>query len=505
MSSLLFVAFSLSLAATMSSPPTRPSLSLSSNRPLSAFYDDVAPWLDENAWSRRLTPVYTADTPRQMALFGPREWEVGVLPSTMEEVAHSQFLSLLLLLQGQGKLPTQHGEYTLTAEAIPAYDESTGCWTWALPRYALAAPSPSVWDSMSFVNVPLNDADSLSAHGYSSPLRPSLPPPVLQCLAGFPYTLRPWVPFEEAYIFDPAYRLPGLYDQPLFGYCLWTQETPPSGDTTDLFVWKRGWRRMNESAITREEVRLWNSVHSAPDRIVCRLLPPPSLFDVTPQTFLVPIRYAIFHDGRNVSLLSIEWPNTFSFVDYPQDPAVISSPLTCSQRLIDHWDDTFDAQWLDYVSQVSGAVNASYPISGKSVHFTHKSSGDFDNHLEDVREWLEEMYTSWGISTYRLDVSNYQHIPDADVIAVIPPFGKKDSTVTRGGTIDELFQRSNDGPHSPVILFDHYDTAYAEDIFQQNVKRPSPPFSFSISLFCFDALLAEYRALGIACVCPRSR
>jgi len=138
------------------------------------------------------------------------------------------------------------------------------------------------------------------------------------------------------------------------------------------------------------------------------------------------------------------WPSGLVFVppniDPPQTGACSSSPSSAIQFPAD-----FDTRWGNDIM-----------ILSNTFVFDHKSQGDTQNKLELVRRYLEQRYAGLGVQTFRVDATNYNFLPitGSNVIAVIPGL---DPTL------------------SPVLLCDHYDTAFAEDIYDETGQRVSVP------------------------------
>jgi hypothetical protein len=120
---------------------------------------------------------------------------------------------------------------------------------------------------------------------------------------------------------------------------------------------------------------------------------------------------------------------------------------------IKKWPENFVEAYKNDVLALDGEIPAVFPISKRRVKFTSKSCADRDNQLLDLVAYLEERYKTLGIRTVRQDFV-WRGIPQANLIAVIP---------------------GSDPGARPVVMADHIDTAYCEDIYEDTGKRVSAP------------------------------
>ena len=132
----------------------------------------------------------------------------------------------------------------------------------------------------------------------------------------------------------------------------------------------------------------------------------------------------------------IVWP---AFVSFQTPHQLPSSPL-CKQEFPVNYPSDFEKMFVDNI--------------GKLTNFSHKNSGDFENQLEEVRAFLKDTYKNLGLETFSINASTYLGIEDYVVVAVIP---------------------GSDPTLLPLLLCDHYDTAYAEDTFSKTGERVSTP------------------------------
>lgn len=103
---------------------------------------------------------------------------------------------------------------------------------------------------------------------------------------------------------------------------------------------------------------------------------------------------------------------------------------------------------------LSGEQEAHFDITKRVMRLERKNSADPANQLEQLIEFLEERYQLLNIVNYR-QTFMWRNITQYNLIAVLP----------------KNKQCGSDG--RPIILADHIDTAFCEDIFEQSGKRVS--------------------------------
>lgn len=115
---------------------------------------------------------------------------------------------------------------------------------------------------------------------------------------------------------------------------------------------------------------------------------------------------------------------------------------------------------------LDGEKEATFPVSGKRMYFQRKSSADpgfplkfislIDTQLMSMVAYFEERYAVLGIRTERLEFA-WRNITQAVLIAKINPSG----------------ENCSGAPTDPILMLDHYDTAFCEDIFNETGRRVS--------------------------------
>ncbi len=246
-----------------------------------------------------------------------------------------------------------------------------------------------------------------------------------------PLLLDPAKKRDFAMIFDDALKLKELYDKPLFGDCIWTD---PVRDDAVMNAWlplkdREGFGNKLAGRLVRGE--------SAP---ACRVLPQPARLNGRPATFLL-----------TVDSSGVKWPGEIRW-----KPAHTALPRTAgAASRISAWPHDFTAAYRKDILALDGEQEALLPLSGRKVRFTRKNSVDPHNQLIDVVRFLEERYRQLGIKTRRQEFT-WRGIPQANLIAILPGTGK-------------------DASRQPVLMADHIDTAFCEDIYDKNGQRVSAP------------------------------
>ncbi len=217
---------------------------------------------------------------------------------------------------------------------------------------------------------------------------------------------------DFAAIFDSAAELPDLYAQPSFGNCVWINA---SGAV------QAAWLDPEDGPL----VERWRR-HAPAAGLTCVVMPQPSRFGAAAETYVARL-------GPGGARLQLPAFVAFSPpLEPPSEPAC--------KRVEVAFEESFESQWVGDI--------------GVLARFTHKNSGDPSNRLAAMRGYLRSRYATLNISTFSVNASTYLGIADWVVVAVLP---------------------GSDPSLPPLLLCDHYDTAYAEDIFNRNASRVSTP------------------------------
>lgn len=254
------------------------------------------------------------------------------------------------------------------------------------------------------------------------------PDPQLNRWPVLPVALDPAKKADFSLIFDDAFILPSLYAKPLFGDCIWA-----TTDGIALDAWLAVEQR---EAFGREVAEDIKKVGSS---LICRVLPQPSRFNGKPVTFIIAL------EGDRVI-----WPKN---IQWKKEDIALPAGPPAQEAFVKSWPKDFSDKYKEDVLALSGEAEAVFPASKRKVVFKNKNSADRDSQLQDVVMYLEERYKELGIKTFRQDF-NWRGMKETNLVAVIP------------GT---------DPSARPVLLADHIDTAFSEDIFNNTAKRSASP------------------------------
>ncbi len=260
------------------------------------------------------------------------------------------------------------------------------------------------------------DATLLSGRQRGRPLEP---PPLL------PETLHPSLPAERAAIFDDVTQQPGLYDKPAFGDCAWTTA---SGSLVE--AWE---------PLDLREKRATAAAQAGPSATVCRRIPQPARLNGRSWTFEIQVQ----PDGR------VDFPGCLRFEPLPAIPLTEPRPA-----LVTQWPPGIEDGLRADVRVLSGEDETVLP-DGRPVRFTRRNAIDPLNQLEPLVDWLEARYKALGLQTRRQRFP-WHGVPQSNLVVVIP------------GTAKDAGSR-------PILLADHVDTAFCEDVYDRTWQRVSAP------------------------------
>jgi hypothetical protein len=370
---------------------------------LAALAADPSPWLHLEAESEQRPPLFLDATPREIAL-GPsgRAGAGPSMPVALRSLGDAQARAVRSAITGARFAETAA---IVELEAWPTMDDA-GRLTWVFARWRIAGAR---WRWL--------DASMIGAS-------PPEPAPVL------PAALDPGSPSDFSLIFDDFTALPGLYDKPAFGDCVWIREA----DGAPLEAWLPTAEMAERGARAREIPPNGGEARS------CLVLPQPARVDGRPATFVLRVG-----EGGTT------WPPEIAWLPAPDRPA----PAPASAPAIPAWPTEFGARFRSDVEILSGARDAVFPKSGRTVRFAAKNSADPKSQLDLLVDYLEERYAALGLETRRERFS-WRGIPQSNLIAIIP------------GTAPDASAR-------PILMADHVDTAYCEDAYGKTHERISAP------------------------------
>ena len=379
---------------------------------LAALAVDPAPWLHMEAYSEQRQPIYLGATPREMELgLAPVDQGRPLLPKFLKPLGWRQAIQVRDALLAAGK--AKPGD-AVEFEAWPVRDD-TGRLTWTFARYRAAGQAPWRW----------LDAALLAAPNDQLPDDAAIPPKL-------PAALDPADPKEFGLIFNDFTELEGLYDKPAFGDCVWTSrdEAAPLATMSDsrTAAWLPTERR---EALRRER--------KAPAAL-CRVTPPPARLNGKPTTWILKLSGA-----------TLTWPQDIGWKEnwelLPQKHQ--------AYNFVHSWPHDFTKKYKQDLLALDGERKARFPVSKRTVRFTAKSGADPNNQLGLFVAYLEERYKVLGLETRRQDFT-WRGLPQANLVAVIP------------GSLPRAQNR-------PVLMADHIDTAYCEDVYLSTRQRVAAP------------------------------
>ena len=249
--------------------------------------------------------------------------------------------------------------------------------------------------------------------------RPRDPPPLL------PETLHPSLPAERAAIFDDVTQQPGLYDKPAFGDCAWTTA---SGSLVE--AWE---------PLDLREKRAAAAAQAGSSAPVCRRIPQPARLNGRSWTFEIRVQ----PDER------VDFPGCIRF-----EPLATIPPPEPRPAVVMRWPSAIEDGLRADVRVLSGEDETVLP-DGRPVRFTRRNAIDPQNQLEPLVDWLEARYKALGLQTRRQRFP-WHGVPQSNLVAVIP------------GTAKDAASR-------PILLADHVDTAFCEDVYDRTWQRVSAP------------------------------
>jgi len=231
-------------------------------------------------------------------------------------------------------------------------------------------------------------------------------------------------------IFDDVLTLKELYDKPLFGECIWTD---PERDEAVIEAW------LLVKDMESRGKKLAQALERGEKTPLCRVLPLPARLNGRPTTFVLTV------DSKCVKCPDgTQWKAAHTSLPHSSvNPAPIRQ-----------WPSDYTAAYRRDVLALDGEHEVVFS-GGRTARFVRKNSVDPRNQLLDVVCYLEERYRQLGIRTRRQEFT-WRGIPQANLIAVIPGTGR-------------------DASRHPVVMADHIDTAFCDDVFEKTGQRVPAP------------------------------
>jgi Peptidase family M28 len=302
-------------------------------------------------------------------------------------------------------------EAAAEVEAWPVQDDG-GQLTWAIARVRSGPREAWRWLSDSLLE--------------KWPQEGTAPPPIL------PTHLSPARPAEATQLFTDVLERASLYSKPVFGDCVWVE--PRSGEP--MVAWMPTAERLNARKVfSRGE-----------NRADCRAIPQPPRLGHAPLTFVLAVAPA--------KQRPVEWPEEIEWVPEPTAPP----PLAPQPALVTAFPETFQKSFVADLEVLTGRTEVRFRDafgSEQRLRFEKRSSAQEGHQLELLADWLESRYRALGLQTHRRRFI-WHGLPQSNVWAVLP------------ATAEPRDPR-------PVLLADHYDTAFCEDAFARTSRRVAAP------------------------------
>ncbi len=238
-----------------------------------------------------------------------------------------------------------------------------------------------------------------------------------------PLTLDPALPGEFTEIFGDPDDF-GWNVEPAFGNSIWVERSADPSLAQPIEAW-----------LPNSQLAAYSQRPDLSGRIAL-VFPPPARLDGKP------ISYSLTVKGTAVTFpTSIVWT-----------PEALDPGPTPGDVLIESYPADFQADFRADVLAMDGEAEAVFPISGRRETFASKNNALPDNDLHEAFDYLEERYAALGLESWRQDFV-WRGMPETQVIAEIP------------GT---------DGRLDPVLVADHVDTAFDEDLAPKHIYLAVP-------------------------------
>ncbi|OFZ81845.1 MAG: hypothetical protein A2583_10575 [Bdellovibrionales bacterium RIFOXYD1_FULL_53_11] len=377
---------------------------------LSTFATNPSPWLNMEANSEQRQPVYLGAPPRDIMLGRVRPKKIS-MPVSLKKLGSSKAKNIVDLMRKKGLLDTASAR-TVELETWPVRDDA-GRISWAFARWRTSSGDSWKWLDANKLDLD-NDSDDEAVTFVSTLYNPRNTE-------------------QHSQLFDDILLMKDLYTKPLFGDCIWTNETG-----TEV---RHAWLATSLSGFYKE--LLHKEAKPLGEQTVCRLLPQPARFNGKPVSFVL-----------KVSSSKTTWPASISWTP-DKKPALPALSASASKTRITNWQSDFLKAYRDDLLALDGEEEAVFPRSGRKMRFTRKNNITAHNQLLEQAAYLEERYTEIGIKTWRDDFI-WRGEKQTNLIAVIP------------GSLKGLANK-------PVLMADHYDTAFCEDVFNKNGQRIAAP------------------------------
>ena len=228
----------------------------------------------------------------------------------------------------------------------------------------------------------------------------------------------------------------GIYDKPIFGDCVWVARVADASLATPIEAWLPTSQREAYGA------------RDLADRLAYQL-PQPARLNGEPLALHLTVQ------GDRVT-----WPATLVWTSDPLPP-----PAADRDRVVANWPASFAAAYRADVLALDAETDEIFTLlAWLAKGYTHyptpdpatlprKNNAQAENQLDDIVAYLETRYAQLGLSTWR-QTFVWRNAPQTMLFA-------------------EIAGSDRDAP--PVLMADHIDTAFAEDVYHRTGERVSVP------------------------------
>lgn len=362
----------------------------------------------QEANSEQRQPLHLGASPREQIL-NLRVVTVPRLPLPLKTLGEHQALQLAEKLGARGEL-----EF----EAWPTQNDA-GRLTWVMSRHRRGKDAPWQWLDATLLRNEKVDAN-LDAE----------PQVILPEHIGLSSARGEAAIFRDFFATDAS----DLYEKPLFSQCIFT--------TADKQAALAAWRPSVERMAQQVHLKLASAAEKR--QLFCIALPQPSRIEGRPLTLHLRVR------EKQVDFVEkLVWLEPPSAEKNPP-PQTLAQAVQAAR--VPDFSPSFDADFRRDIEMLTGVV----PLdgTGAGLRLFRKNSADPRNQLEPLVDYLEARYKQLGLVTQRQRFI-YRGIPQSNLVAVLPA-----QSATGNGQ-----------PLPPIVLADHIDTAFSEDIFTRNKQR----------------------------------
>lgn len=220
-------------------------------------------------------------------------------------------------------------------------------------------------------------------------------------------------------LFTDFMKLDDLYEKPLFGDSIWV-----SNNGKKIFA---AWPDLHESSAFLKEIKTNNKIIG---EIRVLILPQPARLNANAITFVI-----------NVSNSDVVFPG---HIDWEMPLPEMSTPKIKTSLLTSVEDDDKD-NFID-------------DIKFLTTQFPNRNNADKNNQLEELNDYLTKKYLTLGYKSENIIRQRFEW-----------------RGMTQSNLVVKIQGSIRKSQNKPILIADHIDAAFAEDIFNKEKKRVSAP------------------------------